>query len=133
MKIKYLILSLLVICFSCSDDDSPPNDDFEQLIGQWRITGRTIDNIGLLIFPDGNFVFQDDANTSDSRGVATYSDVGPAVDLTFELSTSQRTITFTDEDNDQTVYGYEFADSDNTLIFTYTTSEGFVAENWERQ
>ncbi len=131
MKSNYLLIALALLVFSCSSDSDNASEPVDQLLGEWQITSRLVNNIGSLAVLTGNFEFLEDSNPNDNRGIAINTDsAGFETELKFIVSPSSQTILFTDDDGNETTYNYTV--EGDVLSFDYSNEEGNISELWEK-
>lgn len=137
MKRQILFLIISIFLFSCTTDDDnnkTATNPLEELnlLGTWEISSRSFDGITpLTVFCCEFITLDDNTDTTDLIGNLTYMGNGIESNRVFEVSTSESTITFTNNDGNQLVMNYII--QNNTLQLQYTEDDVVIEEDWIRQ
>jgi len=133
MNNKFFVLVVgLAVSWSMMgcDDDSEDRLKAENILGQYTLSSRSVDNISDLSVPCcDSLELTTDADPDDLRGAVRASGVGYENSGAFTLNPSEGLIEF-EYENTQRLRAYE--QTDDQLFLTYEEANKTIREGWQR-
>ena len=125
MKKLYSILAFVVMIYSCSSYEDRNFSAIEQLVGEWTLQSKTINNAPISI-ENENLYFSEDNNISDYKG--NYELVSETMSSgAFYLDTQYANLVFTSDN--ELITSYRFFVNNISMVLTLTDANGDVISN----
>lgn len=137
---KYLIALLFIpflMAFQCEGDDLAPLDGLETtgIFGRWEITNEIMNGtISDLLPRCCEFLeFESDNNITDYKGNFSYTDTQGLVNNgSFEVDTTNQTILFIYDNNDEFIFDFSINESEENLVINFIEDGINYTQNWIR-
>jgi hypothetical protein len=128
-KLLFLFLVAATI-FSCNRDEDKNFSAIEELVGEWVLQSKTIDNVPVQSNTENLFFFEDN-DLRDFSGNYQYDSENTSSGA-FTLDTRSSNMIFTS--NIGTVTSYEFYLNRITMILSRTNEDGtIISDTWIKQ
>lgn len=128
MKKLLLILVFVVMVFSCSSYEDRNFSAIEQLVGEWTLQSRTINNNLPLPTEDESLFFSEDNEISDYRGTYELITDGTSAGV-FSIDTQYANLIFTS--NSETITTHRFFLNNISMVLTRTENNGdVISDTW---
>lgn len=130
MKRLLLILLATTTFWSCNWDRDPDSSVLADIIGEWELQSRTLNNETPIDVEEATLVFTEDDDIEDTKG---YYALDAEVDSSglFFISLSDYLLNF--EDSNGNLISYDFEIINATLVLVYRNNDGDdVEEIWRK-
>ncbi|MBO6880332.1 MULTISPECIES: lipocalin family protein [Winogradskyella] len=128
MKRILLILAVVATVTSCSRDEDHNYSAIENLIGQWELQSRILNDTDPQPTDDAKFIFRDDNDIRDFKGLFTLES-NDTSSGTFKITNNGNVMEF--ETSNGITFSYEYILNTATLVLGYANADGdVVKETW---
>ena len=128
MKKLLIFLVVLANIYSCSRDEERNFSAIEQLVGEWVLQSRVLNNTSPVVTDDEKINFSEDNDIRDYKGLFVIEAMSMSSG-TFSISSLEPTMTFVDTNGNTIIYGFNLNTITLTLAKTNEDND-FVEEVW---